>query len=237
MLDLIPDAATVTSLPTGDLAGYVLEVLLTSPDQRQLWCRQSFCMNAAEQYRSQSHNASAQVGQACSEAWSWLEINELICQTFDDNYGRWYCPTRRAAQINDRQSVKALIAASELPEHFLHPLIALHSRSLFLQARFDSAVFEAFKTVEVEMRSIAKLGNELVGTKLASRAFDPKDGPLTDLEAEMGEREALRNLMVGALGTCKNPSSHRRVALTADDARAMLMFASFLLNVINRRLA
>jgi hypothetical protein len=62
----------------------------------------------------------------------------------------------------------------------------------------DTAVFEAFKTFEVEIRAAANLGNDLVGQSLASRAFHSESGPLTDFSAE---RVALMNPMTGALGS------------------------------------
>ena len=232
--DLLPDPETVASMHPGDLAGYVLELLLTSRRGDGLWQRRNFCGGAGDAYVQRGEGAHPRVMQACAEAWSWLESNGLICRDPQQDYD-WYVPTKRAREVRDRHAVKVLIASEELPEHFLHPEIVQHARPLFLQARLDTAVFEAFKTLEVEIRSAAHLGNELVGVSLAGRAFHPDDGPLTDTSAEKGEREALRNLMVGALGSYKNPSSHRRVALTAEEAREMLMLASHLLRIVDDR--
>ena len=68
-----------------------------------------------------------------------------------------------------------------------------HSRPLYSQGRIDTTVFEAFKALEVEMRSAAGLGGYLVGTTLAARAFHPENGPLTEVNAEKGERVVLMN--------------------------------------------
>lgn len=100
-----------------------------------------------------------------------------------------------------------------------------------MQSRFETAVFEAFKTLEVAVRAGAGLGDDAISVPLASRAFHPEDGPLTDMTLERGERVALMNLMVGAIGSYKNPSSHRRVAITADEARDMIILASHLLKI------
>jgi len=47
--------------------------------------------------------------------------------------------------------------------------------------------------------------------RLMCSAFHPDNGPLTDRGAERGEREAMGSLFSGAIGTFKNPISHRSV--------------------------
>lgn len=75
----------------------------------------------------------------------------------------------------------------------------------------------------------------MIGTRLASKAFNPESGPLTDPAAELGERQALMNLMCGALGSYKNPQSHRRVGLDAAEAREMILISSHLLGIVESR--
>lgn len=82
-------------------------------------------------------------------------------------------------------------------------------------------MFEAFHRLEIATRATARLGDDLVGMKLAARPFHPEDGPLTDSSAEAGERQALMNLMCGVLGSYKNPQSYRHVGLDAPEAREL----------------
>jgi uncharacterized protein (TIGR02391 family) len=101
---------------------------------------------------------------------------------------------------------------------------------------FDTAVFKAFRTVEIAVRDAAGFGNEKIGVPLMNAAFG-EAGPLRDPEAEKGEAEATRALFAGAIGAFKNPSSHRIVD-ERDGAQAMRMlaFASLLLQIVDRRL-
>lgn len=233
--DLVPEATTLLSMHPGELAGYVLESLNKSgPNQMH---RRTFCMTAAEAYRgSASSPPREDIAVACSAAWSWLDANQLICQRPSED-AAWYSITRRGLEVRDHAGVRALIEASQLPESFLHPLLVHDVLPLFRQGRFDTAVFEAFKSLEVAIRDAAGLGPDLVGVALASRAFHVEDGQLTDKNVEKGERVALMSLMTGALGSYKNPQSHRHVGLGVSEAREMIIIASHLLGIVDQRIS
>jgi hypothetical protein len=65
-------------------------------------------------------------------------------------------------------------------------------------------------------------------------AFDPEPGPLTDRSLAKSERESLSHLFAGAIGSYKNPSSHRTVAIDdAVEAGEMLIPASHLLRIVD----
>jgi uncharacterized protein (TIGR02391 family) len=91
------------------------------------------------------------------------------------------------------------------------------------------AVFQAFKEVEVAVRAAAKLSNSDIGRKLMQTAFNPENGPLTDLEADKGERVGLMDLFSGGIGYCKNPPGHRDRGFDRISAAQLIVFASYLL--------
>ena len=129
-----------------------------------------------------------------------------------------------------------------LPKGQLHPLIASEVYPAFLRGKYDTAIFEAFREVEVAVREAGKFGPDDYGTELMREAFKPSEkkgqatapGPLTDTQIPIAEQEAMANLFAGAIGFYKNPQSHRHVPTHAEEAAEVIVFASHLLRIVDR---
>ena len=66
-----------------------------------------------------------------------------------------------------------------------------------MRGDYDVAVFQSFKEVEVAVREAARMSNSDIGRKLMQAAFNPDTGPLTDRDADKGERVGLMDLFSG----------------------------------------
>src|SRR2546426_5138520 len=111
--------------------------------------------------------------------------------------------------MKGRQDLTAYQKASRLPKQLLHPVIAQKVWSQYLRGEYDTAVFQAFKEVEVAVREAGHYQPNDLGVDLVRKAFHPERGPLTDSTRPPAEREALVQLFAGAIGSYKNPTSHR----------------------------
>ena len=122
-----------------------------------------------------------------------------------------------------------------LSQHEFRPAISPKVESFFSQGTYDTAVFEAFKQVEIAVRKAGGYAENDIGTKLMRKAFNVKNGDLTDQNQQETEKEARFFLFAGAIGAYKNPGSHRDVEITAEEAIEMIALASLLLRIIDSR--
>ena len=174
------------------------------------------------------------VAQAIAEALNWLMSQGLVIYEPEQN-GEWMRLTRRAQLIKTKVDWEAYRKGGTLPVGLLQPHLAEKVHHLFVRGDHDIAVFQAFKEVEVAVRAACGYADDLVGRALMQKAFAINNGPLRDMELVAAEREAEVFLFAGAIGHAKNPTSHREVSLSREEAARLIVFASHLLAIVGNR--
>jgi uncharacterized protein (TIGR02391 family) len=166
------------------------------------------------------------------EAWTYLEREGFVAPQ-PGQQGEWAFVTRRGRAVVEAQDFNAYRKGHLLPSEGLDPILVQKTKQLFIRGDYDTAVFQAFKEVEVRVRKKAKLPSTDIGISLIRKAFKSPDGKLADKNADKGEQVARMELFAGAIGTYKNPSSHRDVEFSdPNEAADIIHLANQLLRIL-----
>jgi uncharacterized protein (TIGR02391 family) len=236
--DLVPDPETAINLDPEDLGLLMIMTLKYFFSRTSNNDVGSYVIWAlgGRQYEFQYPEADQEsLKRAIREAWAWLETSVLIVPEDDMNRTPRKL-SRRGERLASASDPRGEMKRNVLRKESLDGRIRDDVWTLFHRKKFDSAVFEAMKAVEVAVREASGLPETDIGINLMRKAFDPKTGALTDLASQMAEREARSSLFAGAIGSYKNPHSHRYVALSDPDETAeIIMLANHLLRIVDAR--
>lgn len=173
-----------------------------------------------------------QIAERFMEAWGWLAREGFIAHRPNDMHGQGFFVTRAGHRVAQETNFDAWKKESMFPDG-LDPIVMAQVKPLFVRGDYDTAVFRAFKEVEVRVRAKdASLAGES-GVDLMNKAFGP-GGPLMK-GADKKERAATRELFTGAFSIFRNPAAHEEVKF--DEPREvvdMICFANQLLRMVTR---
>jgi len=242
LISLIPDGKTLLSLPPEDLAVVMLRSLNAHDDnharrtggRRENFSLSNYCLGQSRMYTDIAEDDSAR---ALATGFQHLiNIGMLVPNAHSSPYG-WFVLTQRGKAVITDADYEHFRKVSLYPRGTIHATIEQETYAEFLRGDYETAVFKAFKAIEVEVRLSANLPAELVGKAVMERAFN-ESGALTDTSEVKAEQEALMKLFSGAIGRFKNPTSHREFDIS-DPAEAIeiIQFASLLMRTLDRRVA
>ena len=235
LLEAFPQPKDLLAVQPEDLAGVLIEVL---PSLMQA---AGFEFGALQQafYPMQGGGyppmSQGEVNLVIAEALAWLEQQGLLMRNPNQPNYHWYVLTRRGAEIKTRGQLESYVRGRDLPVDLLQPELVVVVRPLFLRGDYDTAVFQAFKMVEMVVRSASSCPPEWPAQKVMRTAFNPVDGVLTDKDLPDGERQAMSDLYAGAMGHAKNPPSHRDVKMHRMEAARLIIFGGYLLDLAQFR--
>jgi uncharacterized protein (TIGR02391 family) len=237
LVEVVSEADALCALEPDELGLRMLPVLASWPRHQDLQLSDFLMVvrGNAQLPAQYPPERGSDVDLAIREAWAWLEGSALLIQD-PRYYHSIRILSRRARKLATEPDPRRVFATRRIPKDSLHPTIREDVWSLYHRGRYDTAVFEAMKAVEVSVRDAADLTAQDIGTGLMRKAFAPEDGVLADMTVERAERQARSDLFAGAIGSYKNPQSHRNVALDDPDETAeIIMLANHLLRIVDAR--
>ncbi len=169
-----------------------------------------------------------------SDSWAWLESRGCIGPSSTQT-GDWRRLTTRGIQLAESDHVLAVIEAEDRLSLNLHPTLESKVRPIYSLGDYETAAIAAMKAIEVRVRTLSGESDSAVGVNLMRNAFKKDGGSLADVDADPGEQVATMELFAGAIGTFKNPASHRTVDYAdPTEAAEIVLLADLLMRLLDR---
>jgi uncharacterized protein (TIGR02391 family) len=214
-----PAQDEIMSMDPEDLGAHILRYMTTGPNAE------------THRFNFMAMVYPGPIAEHFMEAWGWLEREGFLAHRPNDMNGMAFFVTRAGRRVAAEENFDAWRKAAIFPSG-LDPIIMRNVKPLFVRGDYDTAVFRAFKEVEIRVRKKHPSLAGDYGVDLMNKAFGP-NGPL--MANNPGDRKSAREIFAGAFGLCRNPSAHHEIKF--EDPREvvdMICFANQLLRIISR---
>ena len=238
MASLVPDPNNLLELTPEEQGKLLLKLLLPATPESPV-AHSNFFSRGDDFANPPKYGARQKdVDKALMEAWGWLENQGLLVKAAS-SAGSWFFVSKAGHQLASEVNTASFRNTGLFPKHQLHPVIAEKVYPAFLRGKYDTAIFEAFREIEIAVRQACRLPQDLVGDNLMRAAFTPAEnnrpaGQLADTQLPAGEQRAMSHLFAGAFGVYRNSTGHRHVPTDAAEAVEVIMFASQLMRTVER---
>lgn len=228
--EIFPPVDNVLEMEPEELAVFLLNYL---DKQGNNLNRYNFFLGTDQDFIEYAGERKEEVTERLMVAWMWLE-RELFIIPKPGAGGEWVVITFKGKKILESQDFSTYQKGMLLPSDNLDPILVRKAKPSFIRGDYDTAVFQAFKEVEIRVRKKASLTNRDIGVDLMRKAFGPPNGPLVDKMAHPAEQNARMELFTGAIGMLKNPSSHRDIEFSdPNEAADIIHIANQLLRIVD----
>lgn len=167
------------------------------------------------------------------------ELYEKVLTPFENTLYKHRANSMSSEELIDDLQRRLGLMRPEPQTSFKFTINSLHPKNIhrcqqqFESGKYDDAIFNAMKTVEEEIRVRASAEPTDLGVKLVSKVMSPNQPKLIFSEVN-SEQEAAQSMYRGAIGSFKNPLSHRFLD-TSDPIKTfeILGFASLLMRMLD----
>lgn len=229
MKEIFPPIETALEMEPEELAPFVLKHL----QKRGKINRYNYSIRSSTELREYAGEHLSEFQKKLMEAFVWLE-REIFIAPSPDEQGEWRYVTKKGEKVLQSEDFTAYARESLLPSTELHPILVRKVKPIFLRGDYDTAIFQAFKAVEVQVRKVGGYAKSDIGVNLMRKAFHPQKGKLANASSEESEKQAMSDLFAGAIGLFKNPSSHRDIdGISPGEAVDYIRVANCLLKMVD----
>lgn len=226
-----PKIETALELEPEELAPFVLKHL----EQSDKINRYNYTLGTSSEIVEYAGPYLEELKRRLMEAFIWLEREGFIAPE-PGNQDDWRFITRKGKRVLQEEDFMTYAKESLLSSGTLDPILVRKVKPLFIRGDYDTAIFQAFKVVEVRVRQLGRFTNEDYGVALMRKAFHPRTGPLTNKTFTETEKENMMHFFSSTIGLFKNPTSHRDISFTAERTADTIRIANCLLGILGDEL-